>query len=180
MRHTYARVPDEFSMSVFLQRAPGAEHVHLPSMDIPTLETEVAIEGGRWTCGLCDRSNPFEDPVCGGCGAPPKHAKSKGRIRLESWLPYSGVLYSLNQKFTLYITWWDCGPRDVFCDDEVVYIMNNCIAGPVVAVNVARGCIEEGWTPEVPCVSCDIACDCVYVGAPWETVLSLAIAEGRI
>lgn len=165
--HPIARIPDEFSMSVFLQRAPGAEHIYLPWMDVPTLETEVLIEGGRWTCGLCDRSNSFEDAICGGCGAPPKHAKSKGCIRLESWLPYGGVLYSLGETFTLHILWDYCGRPDLFYEQNVVYSLENCVAGPVQAMNVARGCIDEGDCPEIPLVGCDIACDCVYVGAPW-------------
>lgn len=167
MAHHISRIPDEFSMSVFLQRAPGAEHIYLPSMDVPMLETEAMIEDGRWTCGLCDRANSLGDPTCGGCGAPPKHAKSRGRVCLESWLPYGGVLYSLGEKFTLHITWLDCGRRDVFRDEEIVYTLSNCTAGPVTAAHVARGCIDEGGIPEIPLVGCDVACDCVYVGAPW-------------
>ena len=179
MIHAIARIPDEFSMSVFLQRTPGHAPGFLPSIDVPLLETAISLEEARWTCGLCDRSNSLEDPVCGGCGAPPKHAKSKGRISLNGWLPYGGVLYSLGQKFTLYITWWDCGRRDVFRKEEIVYTLENCVAGPVTAKHVATGCIEAGWTPEIPRVSCDASCDCVYVGAPWATTELAAVQVER-
>jgi hypothetical protein len=164
------RIPDSFEMCLFLKRTPEDEWFYLEAMDVPFIETESTKETERWICGLCGRTNALTDPVCGGCGAPPKHARVKGRVRMEGWLPWGGIFYSLLPDCTfsiLYKRWQYHQRPDLFYEEEIVYLLENCVPGPVLVIDVAKGCREEGETPEIPKVQCDIACDCVFVGAPW-------------
>ena len=162
------RIPDNFETALFLQREPTGHKEPLFGINVTQIETQADVELGRWACGHCGWSNRGGDAICQSCGAPAMHARVRGRISIEGWLPQAGILYSLVDGFSMYISLLLFGRYDVYREEECIYRLENCAAGPVCAVDVVQGCRWEGDVGEPIKLHCDITCDCIYVGAPWK------------
>lgn len=160
-------IPDNFEFALFLQREPTGEKVALFGLDVLRIEAQADVASGGWICGHCGRKNINWVELCSSCGAPAKQARNKGCVWVEGWLPRAGILYSLVDDFDLFLTIPYCGRPDVFREEELVYRLEKCSAGPVTATDVLCGCRNEGECPDIVRLSCAISCDCIFVGAPW-------------
>jgi len=165
------RILDNADTALFLQREPAGPKEAMSGINILKIETQADIENSRWTCGHCGRSNSSWASLCSSCGAPGSRARVRGCVTIEGWLPQAGILYSLVDSFSMYVTLVYRGRRDLYREEECIYILENCIVGPVKATDVVRGCRMVGESDGPIVLQCNIACDCIYVGAPWNAKL---------